>query len=48
MFIDMSFGSPIYEHLRALGFSNVFETNLGLVQTPVRTKANMRAIGGTR
>ena len=26
MFIDMAFGSPIYERLRALGFHNVFET----------------------
>jgi hypothetical protein len=38
-----SFGSPIYERLRALGFNNVFETNFGLVHTPDRTKANMRA-----
>jgi hypothetical protein len=29
MFIDMAFGSPIYERLRALGFNNVFETNFG-------------------
>jgi hypothetical protein len=43
MFIDMAFGSPIYERLRALGFNNVFETNFGLVHTPDRTKANMRA-----
>jgi hypothetical protein len=43
MFIDMAFGSPIYERLRALGFNNVFETNSGLVHTPDRTKANMRA-----
>jgi hypothetical protein len=43
MFIDMAFGSPIYERLRALGFSNVHETNFGLVHTPDRTKANMRA-----
>jgi hypothetical protein len=43
MFIDMAFGSPIYERLRALGFNNVFETNFGLVQTPDRSKANMRA-----
>jgi hypothetical protein len=28
---------------RALGFNNVFETNFGLVHTPDRTKANMRA-----
>jgi hypothetical protein len=35
--------SPIYERLRALGFNNVFETNFGLVHTPDRTKANMRA-----
>jgi hypothetical protein len=33
MFIDMAFGSPIYERLRALGFNNVFETNFGLVHT---------------
>ena len=25
MFIDMAFGSPIYERLRALGFHDVFE-----------------------
>ena len=43
MFIDMAFGSPIYERLRALGFHNVFETNFGLVHTPDRTKANMRS-----
>jgi hypothetical protein len=43
MFIDMAFGSPIYERLRALGFNNVFETNFGLVRTPDHTKANMRA-----
>jgi hypothetical protein len=43
MFIDMAFGSPIYERLRALGFNNVFETNFGLTHTPDRTKANMRA-----
>src|SRR5450759_2284545 len=43
MFIDMAFGSPTYERLRALGFHNVFETNFGLVHTPDRTKANMRA-----
>jgi hypothetical protein len=43
MFIDMAFGSPIYERLRALGFNNVFETNFGLVHAPDRTKANMRA-----
>jgi hypothetical protein len=30
MFIDMAFGSPIYERLRALGFNNVFEVNFGL------------------
>jgi hypothetical protein len=39
----MAFGSPIYERPRALGFSNVFETNFGLVHTPDRSKANMRA-----
>jgi hypothetical protein len=43
MFIDMAFGSPIYERLRALGFNNVFEVNFGLTHTPDRTKANMRA-----
>ena len=43
MFIDMAFGSPIYERLRALGFNNVFEINFGLTHTPDRTKANMRA-----
>ena len=37
MFIDMAFGSPIYERLRALGFSNVHEINFGLVHTPDRT-----------
>jgi hypothetical protein len=42
MFIDMAFGSLIYERLRALGFNNVFETNFGLVHTSDRTKANMR------
>ena len=43
MFIDMAFGSPIYERLRALGFNNVFEVNFGLTHTPDRAKANMRA-----
>jgi hypothetical protein len=43
MFIDMAFGSPIYERLRAPGFKNVFETNFGLIHTPDRSKANMRA-----
>jgi hypothetical protein len=43
MFIDMAFGSPIYERLRAVGFSNAHETNFGLVHTSDRTKANMRA-----
>jgi hypothetical protein len=33
----------LYERLRALGFHKVFETNSGLVHTPDRTKANMRA-----
>jgi hypothetical protein len=42
MFIDMAFGSPIYERLRALGFNNVFEVNFGLTHTPDRSKANMR------
>jgi hypothetical protein len=27
LFIDMAFGSPIYERLRALGFNNVFDIN---------------------
>jgi len=27
MFLDMAFGSPIYERLRAVGFNNVFEVN---------------------
>jgi hypothetical protein len=43
MFIDMAFGSPIYERLRALGFNNVYEVNFGLTHTPDRAKANMRA-----
>jgi hypothetical protein len=43
MFIDMAFGSPIYERLRALGFNNVHETNFGQTHTPDRSKANMRA-----
>jgi hypothetical protein len=43
MFLDMAFGSPIYERLRALGFNNVFEVNFGLTHTPDRDKANMRA-----
>ncbi len=43
LFIDMAFGSPIYERLRQLGFNNVFETNFGLTHTPDRAKANMRA-----
>jgi hypothetical protein len=42
MFLDMAFGSPIYERLRALGFNNVFEVNFGLPHTPDRAKANMR------
>jgi hypothetical protein len=37
MFIDVAFGSPIYERLRALGFNNVFENNFGLVHTRDRT-----------
>jgi hypothetical protein len=41
MFIDMTFSSPIYERLRALGFSNVFEVNFGLTHTPDRAKAYM-------
>lgn len=43
MFLDIAFGSPIYERLRALGFSNVFEVNFGLTHTPDRSKKNMRA-----
>jgi hypothetical protein len=43
MFIDMAFGSPIYERLRALGFNNVFKVNFGLTHTPDRAKANLRA-----
>jgi hypothetical protein len=43
MFIDMAFGSPIYERLRAFVFNNVYEVNFGLTHTPDRTKANMRA-----
>ena len=43
MFLDMAFGSPIYERLRDLGHSNVFEVNFGLTHTPDRAKANMRA-----
>jgi hypothetical protein len=43
IFIDMAFGSPIYERLRALRFNDVFETSFGLVHTPDRTKAIMRA-----
>ena len=34
MFLDMAFGSPIYERLRALGFNNVYEVNFGLTHTP--------------
>jgi hypothetical protein len=29
LFIDSAFGAPIYERLRSLGFSNVFEVNFG-------------------
>ena len=43
MFIDMAFGSPIYERLRLLGFDNVFETNFGSTATPERSMSNMRA-----
>jgi hypothetical protein len=43
VFLDMTFGSPIYERLRALGFNNVFEVNFGLTHTPDRAKANKRA-----
>ena len=43
MFLDMAFGSPIYERLRALGHNNEFEVNFGLTHTPDRAKANMRA-----
>jgi hypothetical protein len=34
MFIDMAFGSPIYERLRALGHNNVHEVNFGQTHTP--------------
>ena len=43
MFLDMAFGSPIYERLRAVGHNNVFEVNFGQTHTPDRAKANMRA-----
>jgi hypothetical protein len=43
MFIDMAFGSPIYERLRALGFNNAFETNFGL---PVLQNAYVLAASG--
>jgi len=36
MFIDMAFGSPIYERPRALGFNNVYEVNFGLTHIPDR------------
>jgi hypothetical protein len=42
MFIDIAFGAPIYERLRAHGFSNVHEVNFGLTHTADRSKANMR------
>ena len=34
MFLDMAFGSPIFERLRALGFDNVYEVNFGQTHTP--------------
>jgi hypothetical protein len=43
MFIDMAFGSPIYERLRALGFNNVFETNFGLLHGAIETDEKMAA-----
>ena len=43
MFLDMAFGSPIYERLRALGFYNLFEVNFGLTHSPDRATANMQA-----
>jgi hypothetical protein len=43
MFIDMAFGSPIYERMYALVFRNVHEVNFGRTRTPDRSKANMRA-----
>ena len=43
MFLDMAFGSLIYERLRALDFNSVFEVNFGLTHRPDRAKANMRA-----
>jgi len=46
MFIDMAFDRPIYERLRALGPSNVFEVNFEPTHTPDRAKANMRLICG--
>ena len=43
MFLDMAFGSPIYERLRVLAFNNVHEANFGLVHSPDRRMTNMRA-----
>jgi hypothetical protein len=34
MFLDMAFGNPIYERLRALGHNNVFEVDFRLTHTP--------------
>jgi hypothetical protein len=39
--VVVAFGSPIYEHLRALGFND--EVNFGLTHTSEPAKANMRA-----
>jgi hypothetical protein len=47
MFIDMAFGSPIYERLRALGFNNVFEVNFGLTHTPTAPRPTCGLICGT-
>src|ERR1039457_6817728 len=41
MFIEMAFGSPIYERLRALGFNNVFETNFGLLHGAIESDEKM-------
>jgi hypothetical protein len=48
MFIDMAFGLPIYERLRALGFRNVFEVNFGLTHTPDRARPTCGPICGAR
>lgn len=43
MFIDTAFGAAIYERLRALNFTNVFETNFGMAHPPDHSSANLRA-----